>query len=78
MPPGATDNASPINDESQRKDSDPPGANGNRPIANSEPSDKIPPVDNEPMGGPSQARMKPTGDPPHTMEVWFAGTHSDM
>jgi len=26
----------------------------------------------------SQARMKLKGDPPHTMEVWFAGTHSDM
>ena len=26
----------------------------------------------------SQARMKLKGNPPHTMEVWFAGTHSDM
>ena len=78
LPPGATENASPIDDEPRRKDNDPPGVNGDRPIANNEPSDNIPPVDDEAMGGPSQARLKSTGNPPHTMEVWFAGTHSDM
>ena len=28
--------------------------------------------------GHSQARMKSPGTHPHIMEVWFAGTHSDM
>ena len=35
-------------------------------------------IDNEAKDDHSQAKLKSTGKPPHTMEVWFAGTHSDM
>lgn len=35
-------------------------------------------INKEPLDDPPQASMKLKGKPPHTMEVWFAGTHSDM
>jgi hypothetical protein len=41
-------------------------------------SDNRSSINQEPVDDPSQAGMKLKGKPPHTMEVWFAGTHSDM
>ena len=39
--------------------------------------DKRSPINSvETVDDPAQAGIK--GKPPHTMEVWFAGTHSDM
>ena len=38
--------------------------------------DNKPSINKETMDDRSKASMK--GKPPHTMEVWFAGTHSDM
>ena len=43
-----------------------------------EPLDDRHPADNEAVVDPSQAGIKSTAKPPHTIEVWFAGTHSDM
>ena len=41
------------------------------------PKDHMPPVQNNNAAG-SKVGSKPTENPPHTLEVWFAGTHSDM
>jgi hypothetical protein len=43
-----------------------------------EPSDDRPPAENETVVNRLQARTESTTKPPHTIEVWFAGTHSDM
>ncbi len=41
--------------------------------------DNLPQTKGDPgPAGRSQATMKLTGKRPQTMEVWFAGTHSDM
>jgi hypothetical protein len=43
-----------------------------------EPSFDRPLADNEAVVDRSQVRLKSTTTPPQTIEVWFAGTHSDM
>jgi hypothetical protein len=65
-------NTSLANHEPNRKNN-PPNGDGNSTTAKNELSEDILPTDNEAKD--DQARMKST---PHTMEVWFAGTHSDM
>jgi hypothetical protein len=71
--------ASPINHESPHDDHKSPSPeDADGPITNNEPSDDRPPVDNEVMDPRSSARIKSLENRPHTIEVWFAGTHSDM
>ena len=41
------------------------------------PKDHVSPAQNNNAAG-SKVGSKPTENPPHTLEVWFAGTHSDM
>jgi hypothetical protein len=41
------------------------------------PNDYVPPTQNNNADG-SKAGSKSTENSPHTLEVWFAGTHSDM
>lgn len=81
MPPGTTEkgkNTLPVNHEPPRNDNGPPSGNADGTSANNELSEDITPIKNEATGGHSQARMKSMGKHPHTLEVWFAGTHSDM
>ena len=60
------------------QDDNPPSENAESQIVKNELSEAIPPIDNKAKYGYSRARMKSTETHPHTMEVWFAGTHSDM
>jgi hypothetical protein len=74
LPPSATEkgtNTSRANYKQRRKNN---SLNGD----GNELSEDIPPIDNEAKDDHLQATMKSTGKPPHAMEVWFAGTHSDM
>jgi len=74
VPCGASKNGSPHTDNHRL------GLSGNTddPIANKGPSDDGPPVDNDAIHDRSQSRIKLLETRPHTREVWFAGTHSDM
>jgi hypothetical protein len=38
----------------------------------------IPAIENANVGNSSQVREMAAETPPHTLEVWFPGTHSDM
>ena len=85
LPPSVTEkrvDASLIDHKPNHDDNNAPSSDGDGTTANNELSEDTPPVDNEATYGQSQARMKSKektpGKPPHTMEVWFAGTHSDM
>jgi hypothetical protein len=66
--------ASPVNHESTHNDNSPSTMSKDDLIIIEEPSDSRPPTDVD----RSQVRIKPTEKHPHTIEVWFAGTHSDM
>jgi hypothetical protein len=44
----------------------------------SKPSDDEPPIDDEALDVRSSAGIKSIENHPQTIEVWFAGTHSDM
>ena len=56
-----------------------PTGNADGPIANSEQSNDNPPLDKETKDeNHSATKVKSTGRRPPTLEVWFAGTHSDM
>ena len=48
------------------------------PTANNKPSDNRPPIDKEDLHPSSSARVKSMENLPQKIEVWFAGTHSDM
>jgi len=52
--------------------------NTDDPIANNEPADSRPLVDNNSVYDQSQPRIKSMENRPQIIEVWFAGTHSDM
>ena len=67
-----------VDPEPPQKDNQPTGkADG--PIANNEPSNDSPPSDKKAIDdNHSATKVKSTGRRPHTIEVWFAGTHSDM
>ena len=70
---------SPIDHESPHDDhKGPSSADADDPIANNEPSDDKPPIDNEDLHPRSYAGVKSMANRPQTIEVWFAGTHSDM
>ena len=43
-----------------------------------ESQDKASPISNKETIDSSQTTKETTGDRPQTLEVWFAGTHSDM
>ena len=68
----------PVNQESTHNSNAPSTRSEDDLIAVKEPSENRPPADNGVVVDPSQARIKSTAKPPHTIEVWFAGTHSDM
>ena len=70
--------ASPINYESLRNDHNPTSGYADGPIANNEPSDAKPRIDNVAKDPRSPAKIKSMEHRPQTIEVWFAGTHSDM
>jgi len=77
MPPDATKkgaNTPPVDHQLPRKDDSPPNRNADGPIVKNELSEDIPPIGKD---GESHAGMKLVKPPP-TIEVWFAGTHSDM
>ena len=65
------------NYEPSRKNN-PLEGDGNCTTPKNELSEDILPIDDEAKDDHLQAMLKSTGKPPHTMEVWFAGTHSDM
>ena len=67
-----------INHESPHNDHNPFSADADGPVVNDEPSDDKPTVDNEAMDPHSSSRIKSMENHPQTIEVWFAGTHSDM
>jgi hypothetical protein len=67
-----------VNHEPPHKDNNPLSGNTDDPIANNEPLEDRPPVENEAVRDRSQARIKSAENRPQTVEVWFAGTHSDM
>jgi len=67
-----------INNESLRNDHNPTSGYVDGPIANNEPLDAKPRIDNEAMDLRSSAKIKSMERCPQTVEVWFAGTHSDM
>ena len=73
------DTGSPVDPEPLQKDNLPTG-NADGPIANNEPSNDSPTSDKKAIDDNrrSAAKVKSTGRRPHTIEVWFAGTHSDM
>ena len=77
----AMDNTgSSVDPELPQKDNQATG-NADGPIANNEPSHDSSPInrDKEAMDDNCSAtKLKSTGTRPHTIEVWFAGTHSDM
>ena len=69
---------SPVNIEPPQKDNMTTG-DADGPIANNKPSNEGSPIDKEAIDDECWAtKVKSTSRRPHTMEVWFAGTHSDM
>jgi len=75
---GKSKNASPVDHKPLHKDNSPPSRNTDDPMADDEPSDDRTLIENEALHDRSQARMKSKENCPQTIEVWFAGTHSDM
>jgi hypothetical protein len=71
---------SPINHESPHNNHNPSSEDADAPITNDEASDRDdrPPADDEGVNAHSPSRVKSMKNHPHTREVWFAGTHSDM
>ena len=53
-------------------------ADARDPITESEPSGDRAPIDNKVLGARLSSKIKSVEKRPHTVEVWFAGTHSDM
>jgi len=72
MPCGTSTNASP------HTANNPLSGNTDDPIANNELADDRPLIDNDAVYDRSQPRIKSMENRPQTIEVWFAGTHSDM
>ena len=71
--------ASPVTPRSPHKENNRESTgNSDFTIPSNEPSDSVPHIDDEAVNDRLEARMKPTRKRPHTKEVWFAGTHSDM
>jgi len=70
--------ASPVDPQPPCDDKDSPTGEADSPTANNEPSDQILSTDNESLDAQSTSKIKSTENRPHTVEVWFAGTHSDM
>ena len=70
---------SPIDHESPHDNlRSPSSADADGPISNNESSNDKPPINNEGLYPRSSGRIKSKENRPHTIEVWFAGTHSDM
>jgi len=67
---------SPVNPQSPHNGNNPSTASMDGPIANNPSDDR--PIDNEAIDAPSPSRINSMESRPHTIEVWFAGTHSDM
>jgi hypothetical protein len=72
------EDVSPVYQKPPHKDNNGTTGNVDDPTLSNEPSDDLPRIDDEAVDDRLQARMKPAGKRPHTKEVWFAGTHSDM
>jgi len=67
-----------VNPQSTHSDENPSTRDTDGPITKNELSDDRPPVDNEAISAHSPSRIKSMENRPQTIEVWFAGTHSDM
>jgi len=77
LPKPEDEKVSPVNAQSPHDGNNPSTANTDSAIANNKPSDDGP-IDNEAIDAPSSSRINSMESRPHTIEVWFAGTHSDM
>ena len=74
----STSSVATVDPEPSQEDN-PPTGNTDGPIANNEQSNDSAHIDKEAIDeNRSATKVKSTGRRPHTLEVWFAGTHSDM
>ena len=71
-------NTSPVNQELPHKDTEPPAGKEDGPTVNDVFPDDKQPIRNEDVVNGLRVGQRSMGARPHTMEVWFAGTHSDM
>ena len=71
-------NTSPVNQEFQYKYTELPTGNEDGPMVDDIFPDDKQPTKNKGVVNGLKVGPRSTGARPHTMEVWFAGTHSDM